>query len=92
MPLSLTRPILFAGGVLAALPGLAAAQTTPEPATPTATAPAPAACPKGYEALCSALSEPAPRGSGGLGSQAGTGGKSTVIVHPEAFEKSKNPQ
>jgi S1-C subfamily serine protease len=45
----------------------------------------PVACPKGYEALCNALNAPG-AGSEDIGSQAGTGGKSTAIVRPESLE------
>jgi hypothetical protein len=84
VPARLTCKTLPAGTLLVVLSGLAQAQTPPEPTAPAA---APAACPKGYEALCNALSAPRPGGTSGLGSQAGTGGKSTVIVHPDALQK-----
>jgi hypothetical protein len=91
MPTRLTRIPVLVAGALSALSGLAAAQpasqssapAAPSLPTPPAAGPAPAACPNGYEALCSAL--PTGGGSGGLGSQAGTGGRSTVIVNPDAL-------
>lgn len=89
MSAGLTGAIFAAAVALAAASGLAAAQTSPEPEPPAA---GPAPCPKGYESLCRALSEPARSRAGGLGSQAGTGGKSTVIVHPEALAKGKKPE
>jgi S1-C subfamily serine protease len=55
----------------------------------TQTLPTPATCPKGYEALCKALNSQG-AGSADIGSQAGTGGKSTAIVRPEAIENNDN--
>ena len=75
---------LAAGLALAGPSGAVTAQTAAAPESPAAE-PAPAACPKGYEALCGALTAPVPGGR--LGSQAGTGGKSTVLVHPEALQQ-----
>jgi len=59
--------------------GAAPAQTSPEQS------PAAAPCPKGYEALCKAFGSSG-AGSADIGSQAGTGGKSTAFVRPEVLE------
>lgn len=77
----LTRISFVAAVAFSALSGFAPERATSQPVAPITTGPA--ACPSGYENLCNAL--PVTGGSGGLGSQAGTGGKSTVIVHPDAL-------
>jgi hypothetical protein len=82
MSVPLTCKAIVTAIALAGFARAAPAQTSPEPL------PAPVACPKGYEALCNALNSSG-AGSANIGSQAGTGGKSTAFVRPEVLEKKR---